>query len=52
MDLALIVKLNPPFCNGLVGKASTSVQLTTKSSTEVQELAFFTLSGKSERNGC
>ena len=47
MDLALVVKLNPPFCNHLVGKASTPVQ----SNAAVEELAFFTLSGKSERNG-
>ena len=36
---------------GLVGKASTPVQLTRKSNTAVEELAFFTLSGKSERDG-
>ena len=51
MDLALVVKLNPPFCNGLVGKASTPVQLTRKTWTDVQDLASFTLSGKSGRNG-
>ncbi len=31
---------------GLVGKASLPVQLTRKSNTEVQELAFFHLEGK------
>jgi hypothetical protein len=36
---------------GLVGKASTTVQLTKRSNTEVQELAFFNLAGKPGRDG-
>src|SRR5687767_11625765 len=36
---------------GLIGKASTTVQLTRKSNTLVQELSFFHLAGKPERNG-
>jgi hypothetical protein len=45
------MKLNPTFLNGLAGKASTPVQLTRNCSTDVQDLAFFALSGKSGRNG-
>ncbi len=37
--------------HGLAGKASTPVQLTRKSNTAVEELAFFALAGKSGRNG-
>jgi predicted nucleotidyltransferase len=37
--------------HGLVGKASTPVQLTRKSNAVVEELAFFALSEKSGRNG-
>jgi hypothetical protein len=36
---------------GLIGKASIPVQLTKRSNTEVQELAFFHLSDESPRNG-
>ena len=36
---------------GLIGKASTPVQLTRRSNTEVEELAFFHLGGELERNG-
>jgi len=45
------MKLNPAFFNHLVGKASTPAQLTRKSNAVVQDLAFFTLSGKSGRKG-
>ena len=33
---------------GMIGKASTPVQLTRKSNIEVQELAFFFLEGQSD----
>jgi predicted nucleotidyltransferase len=36
---------------GLIGKASTHVQLTRRSNTEVEELAFFHLGGELKRNG-
>jgi len=36
---------------GMLGKASIGVQLTRKSNTTVQELAFFHLAGETQRNG-